>query len=100
MCIRDRPYADASFDRVLLTEVLEHLTDDAVGLRELYRVLKPGGVLTVTVPAARYSGWYDPINRAAEAVTGRPIRTGPFAGIWANHRRLYTACLLYTSRCV
>ncbi|MGI6375895.1 MAG: class I SAM-dependent methyltransferase [Anaerolineae bacterium] len=93
------PYADASFDRVLLTEVLEHLTDDAVGLRELYRVLKPGGVLTVTVPAARYSGWYDPINRAAEAVTGRPIRTGPFAGIWANHRRLYTASQLQTALC-
>ena len=83
------PYADGSFDRVLMTEVLEHLDDDATGLHEVYRVLRPGGVLAVTVPAARYSAWYDPINRIAEALTGRPIRRGPFAGIWANHQRLY-----------
>lgn len=83
------PFADASFDRVLLTEVLEHLSDDAAGLREIYRVLKPGGVLALTVPSAHYPWWYDPINRAAEALWGRPIRQGPFAGIWANHERLY-----------
>ncbi|NLG28449.1 MAG: methyltransferase domain-containing protein [Chloroflexi bacterium] len=84
------PFADASFDRVVMSEVLEHLTDDAGGLREVVRVMRPGAVIAMTVPHRRYSWWYDPINRAAEALTGRPIRTGPFAGIWANHERLYT----------
>ncbi len=85
------PFADASFDAVVMSEVLEHLVDDAAGAREVWRVLKPGGTLAVTVPYARYPWWYDPINRAAEALRGRPIRQGPFAGIWANHKRLYTA---------
>jgi ubiquinone/menaquinone biosynthesis C-methylase UbiE len=83
------PLATASVDSVLMSEVLEHLPDEAAGLCEIRRVLKPGGKLAVTVPFSRYPAWYDPINRLAEAVRGRPIRTGPFAGIWANHERLY-----------
>ena len=83
------PYADGAFDKVLLSEVLEHLSDDHQGLAELRRVLRPGGILALTVPHRDYSFWYDPINRVAEGVFGRPIRHGPFAGIWANHQRLY-----------
>jgi SAM-dependent methyltransferase len=83
------PFADGSYDAVIMSEVLEHLEDDLEGLRQAHRVLKPGGVLAITVPYERYPAWYDPINRAAEALRRRPIRRGPFAGIWANHRRLY-----------
>ncbi len=83
------PFAEASFDAVILSEVLEHLADDLEGLRQVHRVLKPGGVVAITVPYERYPAWYDPINRVAEGVFRRPIRRGPFAGIWANHRRLY-----------
>ncbi len=83
------PFGDGAFDRVIMSEVLEHLDDDARGLAEVRRVLKPGGILAVTVPNARYPYWYDPINRVAEGVFRRPIRRGPFAGIWANHQRLY-----------
>jgi len=84
------PFADRAFDRVIMSEVLEHLHDDRQGLAEARRVLKPGGVLAITVPSACYPYWYDPINRLAEDLLGRPIRRGPFAGIWANHQRLYT----------
>ncbi|MGO8876146.1 MAG: methyltransferase domain-containing protein [Acidimicrobiales bacterium] len=44
------PFPDASFDRVIAAEVLEHLPDDAVAISELARVLKPGGRMAVTVP--------------------------------------------------
>jgi SAM-dependent methyltransferase len=45
------PFADASFDRVIAAEVLEHVPDDGSAIAELARVLKPGGRLAVTVPA-------------------------------------------------
>jgi SAM-dependent methyltransferase len=44
------PFADASFDRVVAAEVLEHLPDDTRAMRELFRVLRPGGLMAVTVP--------------------------------------------------
>lgn len=44
------PYEDASFDVVLLIEVLEHLENHRTALCELARVLKPGGVLILTTP--------------------------------------------------
>ena len=43
-------FAEASFDLVTHTEVLEHVADDAAALRELHRVLRPGGVMVFTVP--------------------------------------------------
>jgi SAM-dependent methyltransferase len=44
------PYEDASFDVVLLVEVIEHLENHRVALGELARILKPGGVLILTTP--------------------------------------------------
>jgi SAM-dependent methyltransferase len=43
-------YADASFDLVTHTEVLEHVPDDARAFAELHRVLRPGGTMLFTVP--------------------------------------------------
>ncbi|HXQ18345.1 MAG TPA: class I SAM-dependent methyltransferase [Acidimicrobiales bacterium] len=47
---RSLPFADGSFDRVIASEVLEHIADDRSTMAELARVLRPGGVLAVTVP--------------------------------------------------
>lgn len=44
------PYPDESFDRVIASEVLEHIPDDHDAYTELARVLRPGGTLAVTVP--------------------------------------------------
>lgn len=44
------PFRPASFDSVLCTEVLEHVTDAERACREMFRVLRPGGHVIVTVP--------------------------------------------------
>jgi SAM-dependent methyltransferase len=45
------PFPDGAFDRVIAAEVLEHIPDDRQALREIARVLRPGGQVAVTVPA-------------------------------------------------
>ena len=47
------PFASNSFDRVITSEVLEHIQDDVAAITELVRVLKPGGTFAATVPT-----WY------------------------------------------
>jgi SAM-dependent methyltransferase len=44
------PFADAEFDRVVASEVLEHIHDDVTAIKELIRVLRPGGTMAITVP--------------------------------------------------
>jgi len=44
------PFADGTFDRVIASEVLEHIPDDRSAMAELARVLRPGGTMAVTVP--------------------------------------------------
>lgn len=45
------PVAGDSVDVVLALDIIEHIRDDGAAARELARVLRPGGVLIVTVPA-------------------------------------------------
>lgn len=47
---RQMPFDDASFDRVIASEVLEHIVDDESAMAEIARVTKPGGLVAVTVP--------------------------------------------------
>ncbi len=46
----DLPFPDGEFDRVVASEVLEHIPDDERAISELVRVLRPGGTIAVTVP--------------------------------------------------
>jgi SAM-dependent methyltransferase len=50
MDLTDIHYPEASFDVILCNHVLEHIPDDAKAMRELYRVLKPGGWAILQVP--------------------------------------------------
>lgn len=45
------PFADESFDLVLATDIVEHVDDDRQALKEIARVLAPGGTVLITVPA-------------------------------------------------
>jgi len=44
------PFADASFDKVICSEVLEHIPDYRGALQEIDRILKPGGLFCASVP--------------------------------------------------
>ena len=45
------PFEDNTFDRIIASEVLEHIPSDIDALTELTRVLKPGGIIAATVPS-------------------------------------------------
>lgn len=49
--IENAPLASEDFDVVLALDILEHLDDDVAGVGEMTRLLKPGGLLLLTVPA-------------------------------------------------
>lgn len=53
--ILDMPFADNTFDVIVSSEVIEHVPEPTQAMRELFRVLKPGGILILTTPN---SIWY------------------------------------------
>jgi SAM-dependent methyltransferase len=48
--VQDMPVSSGTVDAVICTEVLEHVPDPAQAVREIHRVLKPGGVLLAAAP--------------------------------------------------
>ncbi len=44
------PYKPECFDRIVSTETFEHIDDPEIVLQEMYRVLRPGGGVMITVP--------------------------------------------------
>jgi SAM-dependent methyltransferase len=58
------PFADRSASTLISMDVIEHLDDDVVALREYRRLLRPGGVLFLTVPAYQWI-WSEHDERAA-----------------------------------
>jgi SAM-dependent methyltransferase len=52
--IYEIPFETASMDVCLCLEVLEHIEEDNKGIKEIVRVLKPGGILIAAVPYTYY----------------------------------------------
>jgi len=44
------PFRDGSFDKIICSEVLEHVTDDWKSIRDMVRVLKDDGIIAISVP--------------------------------------------------
>lgn len=45
------PFPDNSFDKVIASEILEHVPNDRLAMAEIARILRPGGVAAITVPS-------------------------------------------------
>jgi 2-polyprenyl-3-methyl-5-hydroxy-6-metoxy-1,4-benzoquinol methylase len=58
------PFASAEFDRVVIVDMLEHVPDDRAFLREVARVLKPGGTLVINTPHLKHTA----LRRARHAL--------------------------------
>jgi SAM-dependent methyltransferase len=52
-------FIDCSFDGVILKDVLEHVADPVTLVREVRRVLRPGGIVWASSPDAQRSVWHD-----------------------------------------
>lgn len=98
------PLGDDTADAVVCGEVLEHLPDDQAAVREIFRILVPGGRALVTVPAfqrlwddndewASHFRRYDPgqLNRIFEAAgfEVEMVRWWGFPFLHAYHRLIY-----------
>ena len=55
MCVPPLGFGDESFDFVITFQVIEHIDDDAAFVREIARVLRPGGRMILTTPNAPMS---------------------------------------------
>jgi len=77
------------FDKIIMSEVIEHVQDEKKCLSEAYRVLKPGGIFALTTCNIEYPFLWDPFNWILQHFFGIHIKKGFWAGIWNQHTRLY-----------
>ncbi len=93
--VLEMPFADDAFELAVSLDVIEHLEDDLAALRELRRVVAPGGALLVTVPAYQWlwSG-HDEINHHHRRYTRRSLQRVAEQAGWRQERTTYFNSLL------
>jgi SAM-dependent methyltransferase len=94
--ITEAPFPDDRFDFAVCLDVLEHIDDEVHALRELRRVMRPGGTLLVTVPAYQ-SLWseHDVINHHKRRYTRKTLSAVAERAGWETARTTYfNGCLL------
>lgn len=91
--LHDMPIDDNVFDAVLCTQVLEHLEWPRESVREMHRVLKPGGKLYMTVPMAQneHQAPYDFFRYTSYGLQSickhagfTDLKITPFGGVWVR----------------
>ena len=90
------PADDGAFDIVTALDVLEHIPDDVSAVREIRRVLKPGGVFLATVPAsmALWSDWDESLHHQRR-YSRKTLRAIFPPGEWDIVHVNYTNVLVY-----
>lgn len=74
------PFRESQFEHVIAKDVIEHLEDMPAFMREVWRVLKPGGLLTMTTPHfSNRNSYTDPTHR-------RHLGFGSFDYFVAGHK--------------
>ena len=81
--LMNMPFESNAFDVVICSHVLEHVPDDFQAMRELQRVLKPGGTALLLVPLAM-----DGAGTDEDASVTDPVERNRHYGQW-DHVRLY-----------
>ncbi len=78
----DIPFKENTFDLIVCSEVIEHTPDPFKAIEELYRILKPGGTLALTVPN-RFWKW--------SCHLANFLKLRPYNGLenWMGYRTLY-----------
>jgi SAM-dependent methyltransferase len=93
--VLEMPFEAGSFDLAASLDVIEHLEDDLGALRELRRVVTPGGSLLITVPAYQWlwSG-HDEVNHHFRRYTRRSLQRAAREAGWQQVRTTYFNSLL------
>ena len=93
--VLEMPFEPDSFDLAVSLDVIEHLDQDLDALRELRRVVAPGGALLITVPAYEWlwSG-HDEINHHYRRYTRRTLQRVAQQAGWEQVRTTYFNSLL------
>ena len=97
------PFPDEAFDAVVSADVLYHVKDDQAAIRESFRVLRPGGVMIVNVPAYRWLwSYHDVATHAERRYQGdelvNKIRAAGFDEVTTTHWNALTLPLIIFRR--
>lgn len=84
--ILEIPFNDNTFDYVISSEVIEHTPDPYVAIKEIYRVLKPGGIMVLSTPNQfwKWTLWI-----------ANKFNLRPYQGLenWSSYFKLKNECI-------
>lgn len=90
------PFENGRFELVCAMDILEHVENDVGVLMEFYRILKPGGLLVVTVPAYGFLWtFHDEINMHKRRYDAHALRTAMESGGFEVRKFSYFNSLLF-----